>query len=74
MIINNHPSLQDSKMAPSKPYQPLLLRLLHGANASIALLAVLTSLLVYVVYDHRLFNLGLPEIPHIIGIHGTFGK
>jgi hypothetical protein len=37
-------------------------------------LAVLTSFLVYIVYDHRLFNLGLPEIPRIIGIHGTFGK
>ncbi|MEY3867833.1 MAG: hypothetical protein RLZZ338_1724 [Cyanobacteriota bacterium] len=61
-------------MAPSKPYQPLLLRLLHGANASIALLAVLTSFLVYIIYDHRLFNLGIPEIPRIIGIHGTFGK
>ncbi|HBB32157.1 MAG TPA: cytochrome B [Cyanobacteria bacterium UBA8803] len=61
-------------MSRSKPYQPSLLRFLHGVNALIALLAIITSFLVYNTYDGRFGQLPLPRIPDIIGIHGTFGK
>ncbi|MEG4802543.1 cytochrome b/b6 domain-containing protein [Microcoleus sp. ARI1-B5] len=61
-------------MAQSRPYQPLLLRLLHGLNAAIALLSILTAFLVYNTYDGRLAKVPVPRIADIIGIHGTFGK
>lgn len=60
-------------MPRSKPYQPLLLRLLHGASALIALLAIVTSFWVYNTYDGRFGQLPLPRIKDMIGIHGTFG-
>ena len=60
-------------MPDSKPYQPSLLRFLHGVNALIALLAIITSFWVYNTFDGRLIKLPLPEINDIIGIHGTFG-
>ncbi len=61
-------------MPQSRPYQPLLLRLLHGLNAAIALLAILTAFLVYNTYDGRLGKVPVARIADIIGIHGTFGK
>ena len=61
-------------MSQSRLYQPLLLRLLHGVNAAIALLAILSAFLVYNTYDGRLGKVPLPRIADIIGIHGTFGK
>ena len=61
-------------MSPTKPYQPLLLRILHGINALIASLAILSSFLVYNTFDGRFGKLPLPPIPKIIDIHGTFGK
>lgn len=61
-------------MSPSRPYQPLLLRLLHGVNAAIALLAIISAFWVYNTYDGRFGRLSLPQIVDIIGIHGTFGK
>ncbi|MBD2579389.1 cytochrome b/b6 domain-containing protein [Oscillatoria sp. FACHB-1406] len=60
-------------MSPARLYQPLLLRILHGLNAAIALLAIATSFWVYNTYDGRLIRLPLPKIGDIIGIHGTFG-
>jgi Prokaryotic cytochrome b561 len=60
-------------MSRARPYQPLLLRILHGLNAAIALLAILTSFWVYNIYDGRLIQLPFPKIPDIIGLHGTFG-
>ena len=60
-------------MSKSIPYQPLVLRLLHGVNGIVAILAILTAFLVYNRYDGRLIKLPLPAIPDIIGIHGTFG-
>lgn len=60
-------------MPDSKPYQPSLLRFLHGINALIALLAMITAFWVYNTFDGRLIKLPLPEINDIIGIHGTFG-
>ena len=60
-------------MPQSKPYQPLLLRLLHNISALTALLAIVTSFLVYNTFDGRFGKLPLPRIRDIIGIHGTFG-
>ncbi|MCA1993159.1 MAG: cytochrome b/b6 domain-containing protein [Coleofasciculus sp. S288] len=60
-------------MSRSRPYQPSLLRLLHGVNALIALLAIITSFWVYNTYDGRFGKVPLPQINDIIGIHGTFG-
>jgi len=61
-------------MPQSRLYQPLLLRLLHGVNAAIALLAILSAFVVYNTYDGRLGQVPVPRIADIIGIHGTFGK
>lgn len=41
-------------MRRTKPYQPLLLRVLHSFNALIAVLAIITSFLVYNTYDGRI--------------------
>lgn len=60
-------------MSRSTPYQPSLLRLLHGLTALVILLALLSSAWVYLSYDKRLIQLSVPKIPDIIGIHGTFG-
>lgn len=60
-------------MPRSHPYQPSLLRLLHGINAVIALLAIITSFWVYNNFDGRFGKLPIPQINDIIGIHGTFG-
>ncbi len=60
-------------MSRSLPYQPLLLRLLHGATALLSILAIAAACLVYNTYDGRFLHLPLPQIPDIIGIHGTFG-
>lgn len=62
-------------MPQPKPYQPSLLRFLHGVNALIALLAIISAFWVYNTFDGRLVKLPLPEINNldIIGIHGTFG-
>ncbi|MCC3589765.1 cytochrome b/b6 domain-containing protein [Microcoleus sp. PH2017_28_MFU_U_A] len=61
-------------MPQSRPYQPLLLRLLHGANAAIAFLSILSAFIVYNTYDGRFGKVPVPRIADIIGIHGTFGK
>lgn len=61
-------------MPKSRLYQPLLLRLLHGLNAAIALFAIGTAFLVYNTYDGRFGKVPVPRIADIIGIHGTFGK
>ncbi|MDC0833948.1 hypothetical protein CKA32_002929 [Geitlerinema sp. FC II] len=60
-------------MSRSQPYQPSLLRLLHGLTAVVILLALLSAAWVYLTYDRRLLQLSVPTIPDIIGIHGTFG-
>jgi hypothetical protein len=58
---------------PVQPYQPILLRLLHGLTALSAILAMITALWTYNVYDGRWFKLPLPDFKAIEGIHGTFG-
>ncbi|MBO0349893.1 cytochrome b/b6 domain-containing protein [Phormidium pseudopriestleyi FRX01] len=58
----------------SIPYQPLLLRLLHGLNAILVLAAFITGFLVYDSWDGRWGRLGLSEANrNLIDIHGTFG-
>lgn len=61
-------------MAQAKPYQPLSLRLLHGAIAVLIILAIATGVVIYNVYDGRLGHLPIPQIPKIMGIHKLFGR
>jgi len=61
-------------MPKSRPYQPLLLRILHGAIASLIIIALLTGILIYNVYDVRLGKLLIPDVPRIMGIHKLFGR
>ena len=60
-------------MARSHPYHPLALRLFHGINGLIVLLAIVTGFLIYNRFDGRFGQLPLPMIDNVIGIHGTFG-
>ncbi|MFP4006824.1 MAG: cytochrome b/b6 domain-containing protein [Spirulinaceae cyanobacterium] len=60
-------------MPRSQPYQPLLLRILHGVVAVVALGAIITSYWVYDLFDGRWLKLSLPNVNGMIGIHGTFG-
>lgn len=60
-------------MSKVRPYQPFPLRIIHGVNGVVAILAIISSFLVYNTYDGRLIKLPLPQIPDIIGIHGTLG-
>jgi thiosulfate reductase cytochrome b subunit len=68
------PFKQEVIMTRRSPYQPSLLRLLHGINALIALSALITGFWVYDTFDGRFGKVPLPRINDIIGIHGTFGK
>ncbi len=56
-----------------RPYQPSLLRLLHGATALLVPLAWLTGLLVYSTYDGRFGRLPFSLAGEWIDIHGTVG-
>lgn len=60
-------------MASSKPYQPSLLRFLHSLSATLAILALVTSFIVYNNHDGRFGKIPLPAISDIISLHGTFG-
>lgn len=58
----------------SIPYQPFLLRLLHGLNAILVLAAFISGFLVYDSWDGRWGGLSLSEANrNLIDIHGTFG-
>ncbi|MGF1675213.1 MAG: cytochrome b/b6 domain-containing protein [Rivularia sp. (in: cyanobacteria)] len=57
----------------SRPYQPLLLRILHGLTGSFAILAIITAYWTYDTYDGRWGKIPLPKWTEIEGIHGTFG-
>jgi hypothetical protein len=57
----------------SRPYQPLLFRILHGLTALFVIAAILTAFWTYNTYDGRWGTLLLPYFPEIEGIHGTFG-
>lgn len=54
-----------------RPYQPILLRLLHGLSAFLAVLAAISGFWVYNIYDKRWGSLPLVKIPDIQGIHGS---
>ena len=56
-----------------RPYQPSLLRLLHGITALLVPLAWLTGLLVYSAYDGRFGRLAFTLPGEWIDIHGTVG-
>ncbi|MEB3360963.1 MAG: cytochrome b/b6 domain-containing protein [Synechococcaceae cyanobacterium] len=56
-----------------RPYQPSLLRLLHGATALLVPLAWLTGLQVYSNFDGRLGRLPFRLPGEWIDIHGTVG-
>jgi uncharacterized membrane protein YhaH (DUF805 family) len=56
-----------------RPYQPSLLRLLHGATALLVPLAWLSGLLVYSSYDGRFGRLPFSLPGEWIDIHGTVG-
>jgi len=58
-------------MTKTTPYQPVLLRLLHNAIALLIFAALITGFMVYDRFDKRFGTLSLPEIPDVIGIHGT---
>lgn len=62
-------------MPQSKPYQPLAFRILHGSTAALIILALITGLLIYNVYDARIIGkLPIPDAPRIMGIHKLFGR
>lgn len=56
-----------------RPYQPSLLRLLHGATALLVPLAWITGLLVYSTHDGRFGRLPITLPGEWIDIHGTVG-
>jgi cytochrome b561 len=61
-------------MPRSKPYQPLLLRLLHSINALLIIGATIAGFLVYDSWDGRFGALFLTKANrNLIDIHGTFG-
>jgi hypothetical protein len=60
-------------MKSSQPYQPLLLRILHGVTGILLTAAILTAFWTYNTYDGRWGRISLPDYKEIEGIHGTFG-
>ena len=55
------------------PYQPSLLRVLHGAMVVLVPLAWLSGLLVYSIHDGRFGRLGWQPAGDWIDLHGTLG-
>jgi hypothetical protein len=53
------------------PYQPLLLRILHGLIGLTAIAAIVTAFWTYNTYDGRWGKIPLPKFSEIEGIHGT---
>lgn len=60
-------------MAPVSPYQPSLLRLLHGAMVVLVPVAWLSGLIVYLNHDGRWGSLSWPIPGDWIDIHGSVG-
>lgn len=59
-------------MSRSAPYQPLLLKIIHGLSGILAIAAIITGFLVYNTFDGRFGKIPIPRIGPIIDIHGTF--
>lgn len=60
-------------MKSSQPYQPLLLRILHGLTGLFLIAAILTAFWTYNTFDGRWGKIPLPDYSEIEGLHGTFG-
>jgi len=60
-------------MKASRPYQPLLLRVLHGLTGICLIVAIVTAYWTYEVYDGRWGRIPLHDYQVIEGLHGTFG-
>lgn len=60
-------------MKSTQPYQPLLLRILHGLTGLFLVAAILTAFWTYDTYDGRWGRIPLPSYRDIEGVHGTFG-
>lgn len=60
-------------MKSTQPYQPLILRILHGLTGLFLIAAILTAFWTYDTYDGRWGRIPLPSLREIEGIHGTFG-
>ena len=58
-------------MPQSSPYQPILLRILHGGAGLLTILALISGFLVYNTYERRWGSVALPPLEDIQGIHGT---
>lgn len=58
-------------MSRSAPYQPLLLKILHGVSGILAIASMITGFLVYNTFDGRFGKLPIPRIGQSIDIHGT---
>ncbi|MGV0107203.1 hypothetical protein NSTCB13_06062 [Nostoc sp. DSM 114160] len=52
-------------MTRSAPYQPLLLRILHGLSGILVIAAIITGFLVYNTYDRRFGGISFPQIGDI---------
>lgn len=57
----------------ARPYQPLLLRILHSLNGLLVVGALITGFWVYNTYDGRFGRIALPMISDSQGLHGTIG-
>ena len=44
-------------MSRSAPYQPLLLRILHGVSGILVIAAIITGFLVYNTYDRQIWEI-----------------
>ncbi|MFN7715640.1 MAG: cytochrome b/b6 domain-containing protein [Pseudanabaenaceae cyanobacterium] len=58
-------------MSRTHPYQPVLLRILHGTIALLVIAALISGFWIYNTYDKRWGSLPLPTLADIQGIHGT---
>lgn len=56
-------------MSQTQPYQPLLLRLLHGLSGVFVLGALLSGFWIYNTYDGRFGRLPLPSINDVLHLH-----
>ena len=52
----------------------MALRLLHGAIATLIILAIATGVVIYNIYDGHIGHLPIPNVPRIMGIHKLFGQ
>ncbi|MFM8526173.1 MAG: cytochrome b/b6 domain-containing protein [Cyanobacteriota bacterium] len=59
--------------AMPRPYQPSLLRLLHGAVGVLSLSAWISGLVLFLRFDHRWGAPAIPFSTEWIEIHGTIG-